>query len=309
MINSVTISNFQSHKKTKIKFHKGINMIVGSSDSGKSSIIRALNWVMYNKPSGEAFRSNWGGDTKIILKLSEKVTIKRHKGKPINIYQMYPTGKEDKRAANTFSSFGQDVPEEIKNTLNFSSLNIASQFDSPFLLAMSGGEVARYLNKIVNLDKIDSALFNINSTLRQENSELKNKSDQLKEAELNILNFNWVVESEGCLVGLENNEKILLDKIKKSNKLLLVLNNIEEINKTLNELPNVSKYEKEVNKLIERVKKLQDTNIKIKKLEDIIDNIENYQHSLIEWKERVSIWEEEFGNLMPKECPLCGNFV
>ena len=48
MIKSLHIQNFQSHKKTTLKFHKGINVVIGQSDSGKSAIIRALNWTINN---------------------------------------------------------------------------------------------------------------------------------------------------------------------------------------------------------------------------------------------------------------------
>jgi len=46
MINSLTIQNFQSHKNTTLEFDNGINIIIGQSDSGKTAIIRALNWVI-----------------------------------------------------------------------------------------------------------------------------------------------------------------------------------------------------------------------------------------------------------------------
>jgi exonuclease SbcC len=71
MIDSLSIQNFQSHEKTELEFDEGINIIIGQSDSGKSAILRALNWVVNNKPNGEAFKSNWGGDTKVKIIIEE----------------------------------------------------------------------------------------------------------------------------------------------------------------------------------------------------------------------------------------------
>ena len=119
MINSLTISNFQSHKKTGLEFDKGINVIIGPSDSGKTAILRALNWVVNNKPAGDAFRSNWGGDTRAQLQIEDinKSQIQRYKGGKGNLYLW--DEKASTILTSQFNSFGQDVPEEIKELLNF----------------------------------------------------------------------------------------------------------------------------------------------------------------------------------------------
>ena len=54
-IKKVNLVNFQSHKDTTIEFDKGLNIIVGASDSGKTSILRGIKWALYNDPSGDYF--------------------------------------------------------------------------------------------------------------------------------------------------------------------------------------------------------------------------------------------------------------
>lgn len=49
------IENFQSHEQTEVFFTEGLNVFVGPSDSGKSAILRALRWVLYNEPKGTDF--------------------------------------------------------------------------------------------------------------------------------------------------------------------------------------------------------------------------------------------------------------
>jgi ABC-type transporter Mla maintaining outer membrane lipid asymmetry ATPase subunit MlaF len=51
-IKKLIIENFQSHKYTEVDFSEGFNIIFGPSDYGKSAIIRALRWVLYNEPGG-----------------------------------------------------------------------------------------------------------------------------------------------------------------------------------------------------------------------------------------------------------------
>ena len=86
MIKKLNILNFQSHKDTSLSFAPGVNVIVGASDSGKSAIIRALRWLIWNRPVGDAFRSHWGGETQVVVVTDELDTITRLKEKSGNYY-------------------------------------------------------------------------------------------------------------------------------------------------------------------------------------------------------------------------------
>ena len=52
MINQIRLENFQGHVDTRIDLVPGVNVITGQSDAGKSSIVRALWWLLNNRPSG-----------------------------------------------------------------------------------------------------------------------------------------------------------------------------------------------------------------------------------------------------------------
>ena len=65
MIKSIQIKNIQSHKDTSLEFSPGINAIVGSSNNGKSAVLRALYWARYNRPLGtDTLLSHWAVDKK-----------------------------------------------------------------------------------------------------------------------------------------------------------------------------------------------------------------------------------------------------
>ncbi len=313
MLHSVSITNFQSHQKTILEFSKGINIIIGQSDSGKSAILRALNWVINNRPSGETFRSNWGGDTEVVLSLEDKSEVLRYKTKKVpNGYQLHYSTEIKKKTgnvANTFKSFGQDVPTEIKEIINFSSLNMSGQFDSPFLLDVSGGEVARYLNKIVNLEQIDSALSSIGKTLREEQNLHFNKKTQLTEAEEKVKEFDWVEGVEGELEALELFERSLKQKEKVAISLASQINYIWEINEQLAELPDLSQYEKEVQKLIDEQGALEMKKTRSHVLGLHIENIEVKEGQIRTMEKNLGSWEQQFEAIMPEHCPLCGGYV
>jgi len=302
LINSLTISNFQSHKQTHLEFENGINIIVGQSDSGKSAVIKALNWVVNNTPSGEAFRSSWGGDTKVQVHTDDK-DIQRYKGKKGNLYLTCP---EDTTYASKFNSFGQDVPNEIKQLLNFSSLNLQGQFDSPFLLALSGGEVARYLNKIAHLDSIDKSLSNINRILRKEKEELSYLKKDLTETREKVGAYEWIDEAEGCLSKLEVFETSLRQKKDKSIILAETINRVERWEDEIQEISKLTQYEDKVIKLIKDSELIEKNKHKVERLNEVVENIETMEEKINRYKCIVADSQKDFNDLMPDVCPLCG---
>src|SRR5690554_5109154 len=106
MITSLEIQNFQSHKETLLEFEPGVNVIIGPSDSGKTAILRALYWLVWNRPLGDAFRSSWGGDTKVVLETKDGM-VKRFKGKEDH-YKLFYDPPFD---PIEFKAFGTQVPD------------------------------------------------------------------------------------------------------------------------------------------------------------------------------------------------------
>ena len=54
-IKRVIIEDFQSHRYTELELAPGFNVIVGPSDQGKTAILRAIRWVIYNDRRGTDF--------------------------------------------------------------------------------------------------------------------------------------------------------------------------------------------------------------------------------------------------------------
>lgn len=164
MFEKLIIRNFQSHQKSVLNFHEGVNVIIGQSDSGKTAIIRALRWLIWNRPGGDSFRSTWGGSTIVKLKLHDDdhddVEISRSK---------YTAGNEYWIDDEKYVAFGTDTPEEIQTLLNVDSVNLQSQLDAPFLLSESPGSIASHFNKVAHLDQIDTSLKKVQSWLNDIN--------------------------------------------------------------------------------------------------------------------------------------------
>jgi DNA repair exonuclease SbcCD ATPase subunit len=204
MLKSLTLENFQAHKSTSLEFDPHITAIVGTTDSGKTSILRALYWVLQNKPSGIQMVSFWNrkkdgspkGTTSASL-LVDDHTITRVRSNERNGYDW---------DTKELSAIGREVPEEITKYLNLSDINIARQFDQHFLLSESAGEVARRLNELVRLDIIDETLSKAEKAKR----EAKKAGDEADSAisiyQKKLDALSWLDQAEGPLEQLEKTE-------------------------------------------------------------------------------------------------------
>ena len=158
MITSIKIDNFQSHKTTELSLSRGVNVIIGPSDAGKSAILRALIWNLFNRPLGDEFRSHWNKDTSVQIEFNDH-NITRSKIKTTNHYIV---------DGQSLKAFGQEVPVEVLDAHNLDrTLNIQTQIDPFFLLQSSPGEVAKYFNQIAGLESIDKLNKNLSSHHRR----------------------------------------------------------------------------------------------------------------------------------------------
>lgn len=214
MIKSIAMKNFQSHKDTTVIFCDGINAIVGLSDSGKTSILRAIDWVVNNKPSGEEFISSWSDETSVAITLDNGVVVKRGRTPSDNYYMIND---------EIFRAFGVHVPVEIKNVMNMEQINIEKQLDPPFLLGSSPGEVAQILNQIVDLGGIDHAISNIRKEKMKADQEHKTEKTRWEESIEQLRQYDNLPAMEKDVDCIQVTAQHIEDahrKIKNINKLI-----------------------------------------------------------------------------------------
>ena len=199
MLRSISIFNFQAHRRTKLEFAPGVNAIAGASDQGKSSIIRALRWVVENRPAGDSFRSNFAGDqdTEVTVETTDGETVTRTKGPKTNSYSV--NGKELK-------AMGQSVPEEVSVALRLGSVNFQHQMDAPFLLSLGSSKLSQYLNEVAGLDAIDRATSNIRKRILGNSQDQRTIEVQKAATATALEKFQGLDETEGRLVAAEGLE-------------------------------------------------------------------------------------------------------
>lgn len=239
MIQSLKIKNFQSHKESELVFDSGLNIITGPSDSGKTAILRSLYWLFNNRPSGEEFRSNWGGDTVVQVRIDGKI-IRRTKG------------SKNEYFFNKISNvaFGQDVPEEIKSFLNIQEINLQRQLDEPFLLNLSPGKVAEHFNRLARIDDIDNAIKEIQKDIRSTNILIETRKKDIEGKNTELLKYKGIKEIDKRLQSLEEKdlERIELSKVK--NSILVLLSQLVDVEIENKTLQKIILFEPIINSLI-----------------------------------------------------------
>lgn len=166
-IKEITLENFQTHKNTRIEFSPNFNVVVGSSRSGKSSLCRAIDFLLYNNWY-EDYQRFYTDATTITAKLSDGKIITRTKSSKVNKVTIEePSGKVQR-----FESFGTSYPSEVISALGVAPIdigtkdpilaNVANQDDPLFLLYTTGTDKTKVLSRLSGLHWIDFALKDLN---------------------------------------------------------------------------------------------------------------------------------------------------
>jgi exonuclease SbcC len=234
MINLLEIQNYQSHKKTTLQLCNGVNSIIGSSNCGKTAILRALYWAIYNRPGGISYISHWNRDKndKPIKSTFVRVTndnnvIERRKGK-VKVNDESKDFNGYIVNGKNLEAIGQDVPDEVSKLFNLDSVNIQKQMDAPFLLSESAGEVARFFNSTIRLDLIDRVLSKAESKKREANKEKIRLDNENIEIAKEIETFNWLDEAEILANKIEKIENRVNENENKAESLSESINDFNE---------------------------------------------------------------------------------
>lgn len=271
MFKSVSIQNFQSHAKTVLDFHEGVNVIVGTTDGGKTAIIRALRWLIWNRPSGDALRSRWGGATNVQLETEEGV-ITRSKDK-IDKYTLRLKGQEDIE----FKAIGVSVPAEIQRVLNISEINLQNQHDTTFLLSDTPGAVATHFNKVARLDRIDTATSAINGWIRGLRSDVSHLEDDITTEKAKLTTFEHLEKFEIDIEVLEQMEGQVIAKRSRRDTLKKDIKRYTDLEEEIKTLTPLLDLEELVTSVSDNIAKRDKIQLQKDELQTIVDDLTEVQ--------------------------------
>lgn len=198
-IEQVTIKGFQSHVNSTFQLSPGLTVITGPSDAGKTAIVRALRWLAFNEPQGEAFlhtiRNPDGSVKEAVDQASVEVTFDtgitisktRRKGKTTWTHSLYPEPWEK-----------AEVPPEIKETMGLmkqeygdftTCLNFAFQLDAPFLLSETASVGAKVLGKIAGTEIVDKSIGEVNKKTHKARTDAAAAEKRIGQLDVELLEY------------------------------------------------------------------------------------------------------------------------
>lgn len=200
----ITLQNFQAHQKTILGLREGLVCVVGPSNAGKSSIVRAIRWLIYDSLRGNRFVRMGQDMATATLDFGDTV-VTRAKSKKQNRYGI----GRDKPV--WYDAIGTGAPPEVTKALQIPTmrvdkdteieLNVAMQLDQPFLIFASESLRAKFLNVLTGGHVLDAAV-------RETNRKVKEIDDKYK-----TIDAQWsqTIADLKQYADLESRGKILSD--------------------------------------------------------------------------------------------------
>ncbi len=329
MIKKIDLRNFQCHEKKSLVIGKS-HTITGTSNSGKSAIIRALYWAMCNKPRGNAFITH-GKKNCLVQVVGDGFKLTRKRGKT-NQYIL--NGK-------VFEAMGTEVPEEIQDALNINpEINFQLQHDVPFLLSKTPNENGAFINNIAKLTQMQDCLSVLKKRIQAKQDTFRALESERQRLLVTRKESKQVLEIKPLVRDCLSLEELLNTLSVKSKALQSLLNSLclkqedpllkvdlsgaisafEEVEKTQGKIKTIAdKWDrlskvlsaiKQTKKLIdpmppEYVQELETAQAlqnRIASIDDVLRTITYIEVKVSDYAQKI---KEIQGNLKGKVCPLC----
>lgn len=269
MIKKLVIKNFQCHKSLSLDFSEGFNVITGSSDNGKSAIVRALCWALFNTPTGFSFKTEGAKKDTVVEVHTNKGVLRRVRGEKENYYEL--DGEQ-------FKALKGNVPVEVTSFFNIPEESVQNQFDPHFMFHMSPGEVARMFNeKAPGLKDIDPLFSSANKFVSEIESDLSSKKTRALKLKDEIEELSWIKPFAVELKDLTAMKETYDGFVNTQGELSEILDRVEQLDEILSRTPDFD----ELGKSLESVKEgqeavdaMKDNQTQVQALSRIIQGIQ-----------------------------------
>lgn len=204
IIKHVEIKNFQSHEYTIVEFKDGLNTIIGESNSGKTSILRAIRWCIDNDPKGSDFITTGRDDCSVTVVFDDGTSITRKRTRTdAGSYEVLgktiqPDGTVS-QWTQTYKGFANNIPIDIVNIhqmpkINLTKdicthLNMMSQLDGPFLVTESPQVKAAIIGRLTGTQIIDLGIKETNKTILSNSKTIKTYMQEKQDREDELTKF------------------------------------------------------------------------------------------------------------------------
>ena len=292
------LKDFQRHKVLDVELDQPVTCLVGPSGSGKSAVLRGLRWIVLNKPQGEAFIRHGKKAARGELVVDRK-RIVRKKGKAKNEYSI-----SDSAEGGRFKAFGNDPPQAVQKILDVSEDSFQRQLDAPFWFSLTPGQVAKEINRIVDLEVIDRTLEKLAAGSRKAKACLEVGRQRYLDAKAKRKGLAWVERMDVDLRGVEEAEKVYEGIQSRRASLAESIEGVSRVVQDRDRLTDAKRYAVGANQagdawhaLSRKTEGLREDLVKLGKIGEL--RCQN-EKDLEAARKRTSQW---------KACPVCGQKI
>jgi hypothetical protein len=164
---------------------------------------RAFRWLKDNRPLGFKFHSKFAKSpkTEVELGVDENVITAQKTSAKTHTYKI-DTKKQPFRRVN------RSVPDEVEDLINVKDINIQREWDNPFLVTGSHGEMAKAISKAIQTDIIEKGITWIRREASKVRTEQKIVSGDIEEIKLNIDSLEELEDVNPLIAELKKIRKL-----------------------------------------------------------------------------------------------------
>lgn len=268
----VVIKRYQSYEDVIFKLSPGVNLIVGPTDSGKTAVMRAIQYVAFNDPQDPDFRTGYRDITEIIVRRNDGKGVRRKRNNSNNIYEILDGDKVTER----LETVGRGkAPLPVQKILNLADINFQAQHDSPYLISseFSAGAVARIINRLTKLDDLDKWTSEFRKELNSLNSTKKVIESDLEEDEEKLKKYDGLDEIVGRAEGIIKDWDSLERRESDLEEIIELIDSFENLIAKVRKINEDLKFEEPVVSLLNRWEELDEKERRLKEINDAVHQI------------------------------------
>lgn len=267
------IKNFQSHQVTELELVDGINIITGLEDSGKTALLRAVNWLRTNRPSSDGFKFNKDKNltTEVELEFYDKILVNHSLGKVNSYTYMNPKAAATEPGSQLFTKVGREVPAPIAEVLRLDEINIQEQFDQPYLVWLTSGELANVFNRLSGMQRFDEWQSEVSAGIKAANAGIKTAANDIGAFQEQMAQFEKLPEVKKLIAEIEQLDKNIASAGKDFNRLRQIETDIKSADTNLKKL---AASEEEIAQALAVVAEIRELDRKINSTNNQLGTIE-----------------------------------
>jgi DNA repair protein SbcC/Rad50 len=199
MIHSLSLKNWRTHKNAFLEFGLGTNLIIGIMGSGKSGVLNGLSYALFGAFPALKRRELSAGDAiSHGQEEAETEVVFEHKGKRYKVHRRLRNkgGKLSAAAklyegGNVLETGQVRVTESVSSILGmdydlFTRAVYSEQNNIDYFLAIDPGRRKKEMDRLLGLDRFESARANSVSVLNRVSSEADSRSSVFNPEEYSL---------------------------------------------------------------------------------------------------------------------------